>query len=300
MKGSPTLQPPMATVPSKNAVWQNPPSVWALTSGWEKSILALGSRQRSHSILRDSVKSHQDAYGHAIYDVYNGKYGYEVFQREDGYFGVVGGPQTYFQEYEQWPPHQKESVKHAFGRVLDVGCGACRHALYLQSKGMEVVGIDSSPLAIKVCKLRGVRHAKVLPITRVSSKLGTFDTILMMGTNFSLFENMKRARWLLRRFHAITHAGSVIIAESYDPYQSTEPCHLRYGKLNRKRGRMTGQLRVRIRYMTYATPWFDYLLVSQDEMKEILRGTGWQVQRFFDGDGPIYAVVIAKEPSTRG
>ena len=245
------------------------------------------------------MKNHQDAYGQAIYDVYKGKYGYEVFERDDGYFGVVGGPQTYFQEYKHWPLHQKEAVEHANGRVLDIGCGAGRHALYLQSKGMEVVGIDASPLAIKVCKLRGLRHARVLPITKVSSKLGTFDTILMMGTNFSLFENMKRARWLLRRFHAITHDGSVIIAESYDPHQSTEQCHLKYGKLNCRRGRMTGQLRVRIRYMTYATPWFDYLLVSQDEMKRILPGTGWQIQRFFDGEGSVYAAVIAKEQIAR-
>ena len=39
---------------------------------------------------------------------------------------------------------------------------------------------------------------------------------------------------------------------------------------------MGGQVRIRIRYKDYATPWFDYLLVSKKELAEILDGTGWQ------------------------
>ena len=57
---------------------------------------------------------------------------------------------------------------------------------------------------------------------------------------------------------------------------------------------MAGQLRLRIRYRTYATPWFDYLLVSKDEMRSILDGTGWQVARFIDSRGPAYVAVIEK------
>ncbi len=46
------------------------------------------------------------------------------------------------------------------GRVLDVGCGAGRHSLYLQKKGFDVLGIDVSPLAVKVCRLKGVKKLK--------------------------------------------------------------------------------------------------------------------------------------------
>jgi hypothetical protein len=87
-----------------------------------------------------------------------------------------------------------------------------------------------------------------------------------------------------------------IIAETRDPYGTDDPCHLAYHKLNRKRGRMSGQLRIRIRYKTYATPWFDYLLVSKDEMRAILDGTGWQVTRFMDTADPAYvAAIIGKQ-----
>jgi len=58
---------------------------------------------------------------------------------------------------------------------------------------------------------------------------------------------------------------------------------------------MPGQLRIRIRYRSYATPWFDYLLVSKLEMKEILQGTGWKVGRFIESKkSPAYIAILKK------
>ena len=57
----------------------------------------------------------------------------------------------------------------------------------------DVLGIDTSPLAVRVSKLRGVKRTRVMPVTKVTSRLGTFDTIVMFGNNFGLFESRKRA-----------------------------------------------------------------------------------------------------------
>jgi hypothetical protein len=199
-------------------------------------------------------------------------------------------------EYKDWSVHQKKALRFARGKVLDIGCGAGRHALYLQEKGLDVLGVDASPLAIKICKLRGLRKTKLLSITQLTRSLGTFDTMLMLGNTFGLFGSFGRARWLLKRFYRMTSDEARIIAETRDPYGTDDPCHLAYHKLNRKRGRMSGQLRIRIRYKTYATPWFDYLLVSKDEMRAILDGTGWQVTRFMDTADPAYvAAIIGKQ-----
>ena len=58
---------------------------------------------------------------------------------------------------------------------------------------------------------------------------------------------------------------------------------------------MTGQIRMRVCYQIYRSAWFDYLLVSRDEMKEILEGTGWRVKQFIDSPGSTYVAVIDKE-----
>jgi len=213
-------------------------------------------------------------------------------ERDDGYFSGSSGAKVYFSEYKEWPPHEKEAMKHVRGRVLDIGCGAGRHALYLQKKGFDVLGIDNSPLAIKVCKLRGLRKAKVVPIMQVNFRPGSFDTVLMLGGNFGLFGSFKRARRLLRKFYRITSDGAIIIAETNDPYKTDNPAHLDYHKFNRRRGRMSGQLRIRIRFEKYIGDWFDYLIVSKEEMKKIIEGTGWKIKRFIDSlKGPYIAII---------
>ena len=249
--------------------------------------------QRDLAVSKLTAK--EDGYGRAMWDYYHGRGGYEIAERDDGYVASSGGPVAYLAEYKNWPAHQKEAIKFARGKVLDVGCGAGRVALYLQQKGFDVTGIDVSPLAVKVCRLRGLKKARVMSVTQLTQKLGTFDTLIFYGNNFGLFGSFKRARWLLRRLRRMTSDRARIIAESNDPYQTEVSCHLAYHKLNRKRRRMSGQLRLRIRYQTYATPWFDYLLVSQEEMRKISAGTGWKVSRFIDSNGPAYVAVIEKE-----
>ena len=46
-----------------------------------------------------------------------------------------------------------------------------------------MVGIDISPLAVKTCRQRGVRDARLLDITGVDRRLGRFDTLVMFGNN---------------------------------------------------------------------------------------------------------------------
>ena len=238
----------------------------------------------------------QDAYGHLISDYHNGVEDFEIVEREDGLINANHlALHNYFAEYEDWAEHQKGTMAYATGRVLDLGCGAGRHSLYLQEQGHDALGTDNSPLAIETCQRRGLKHAVVTSITQLDSKIGTFDTILMMGHNFGLAGNYKRAKWLLRRFAAMTSGTAKIIAETMDPYETTDPGHLAYHQFNRDRGRMSGQLKLRVRYKKYATPWFDYLFVSQAEIEDILNGTPWQVEHYINpADTPTYVAILTK------
>ena len=240
------------------------------------------------------IAPHNDAFGQLLWDFHRGVSAEEIVEREDGWIGAAGGPGQYFQRYADWQNHEKKATRYVRGKVLDIGCGAGRHALYLQEKGFDVLGIDTSPLAVQVSKERGLKKTRVMSATQISSRLGRFDTLLMMGSNFGLFGNLKRARWLLRRFRNLTAANGRIIAESTDPYDTTRTCHLDYQRWNRKRGKFSCQLKIRIRYQTCRTPWFEYLKVSRDEMKTILEGTGWQVAQFIPETGSTYAAIIEK------
>ena len=242
------------------------------------------------------MKKLMDPFGHALYDYYRGQRRSAIVERDDGYVEGDFGMRPYFDGFQDWPRHERRALGLARGRVMDIGCGAGRVALYLQRQGLDVLGIDVSPLALKVARLRGLRHTKLISLTRLTARLGCFDTLLMFGNNFGLFENPTRARWLLRRFHRLTSAGGRIIAETLDPYKTTVSHHRAYQRRNRGRGRMSGQARIRVRYQRYATPYFDYLFVSKTELVALLRGTGWRVRRYFDAPGPNYIAVLEKTP----
>ena len=240
------------------------------------------------------MKTVQDAYGRAMLDFHFGGAASLLIERDDGYIDSDLPMAHYFAKYETWRPHERAAIKHATGRVLDIGCGAGRHSLYLQKRGLRVVAIDVSPGAIRACRLRGVKDARPCPIDEVNRRLGTFDTILMLGNNFGLFGSFAKARALLRRFYGLTSQTACIIAECLDPYDTSNPKHLSYHRMNRARGRMPGQLRLRARYQDYATPWFDYLFVSRQEMTKILNGTGWRISKTVAGRGPTYVAMIHK------
>jgi hypothetical protein len=235
-----------------------------------------------------------DPFGAALRDHVDGRFAQVMVERDDGYVDSSLDLATYFDTVRKWPPHQRTALRYVRGRVLDVGCGAGRHALYLQHRGHDVVGIDSSPGAVEVCRERGLEKVQVLSITSLSRFLGGFDTILMLGNNLGLLAGPRRASWLLKKMAGMTGTEARIIAETLDPYASADEAHLQYHAKNRKKGRMPGQARIRLRYRKHATPWFDYLLVSPKEMQEIVAGTGWEVTRTIPSSGPQYVAVLEK------
>jgi SAM-dependent methyltransferase len=235
----------------------------------------------------------QDAFGHMLYDHLAETPVDQIIERDDGLVEIDNGI-GYFSEFRAWPSCEKRAMRYVRGKVLDVGAGAGRCALHLQDRGHEVVCIDNSPLALEVCRLRGLRSTELVPLSEITPGLGVFDTVIMMGNNFGLFGSLEGARELLQRLDRITSSRGRIVAETMDVYQTGVPEHLSYQERNRKRGRMSGQIRLRARYRTYATPWFDYLMVSKEEMVDILDNTDWRITKFIDSDSPMYVAIIDK------
>ena len=238
----------------------------------------------------------QDAYGRALLAQYKtGEPTAEIVERDDGYIDTGADAGAYFEPYSRWPASERRLIRFARGRVLDIGCGAGRHSLYLQEQGFDVTGIDSSPGAVKVCKLRGLKKALVRPIAEVGRfKPASFDTVLMLGNNFGLFGSAAGTRRLLPKLARITTEDARILAGTRDPHLSTDPDHLQYQRRNRKRGRMPGQIRLRVRFGKLMSPWFDYLLVSPKEMESLLQGSAWQIDQLIGSGEPSYYAIIRK------
>jgi SAM-dependent methyltransferase len=237
----------------------------------------------------------QDAYGQQLLAQFNGKIPTaEFIEREDNYLDTGSDAGFYFSEYEQWAALERQAIERAQGRVLDIGCGAGRHSLHLQREGFDVTGVDNSPGAIKVCRLRGLKNALVRSLADVDAfGPNSFDTILMLGNNFGLFGDPENAKLILQKFARITSARAQIIAGTRNPYRTDSQEHVEYHELNRRRGRMPGQIRMRVRYGKAVGEWFDYLFVSPEEMREIVEDTDWRIREFIGaGEANYYAVIV--------
>jgi len=185
------------------------------------------------------------------------------------------------------------------GRVLDFGCGAGRVGLHLQSRGHEVVGIDVSPLAVRVARQRGLADVRLGTLDSAIRAEECFDTILLLGNNLGLLAGERPGRRLLGKLARIASDRGRILAGSYDPYDGASELARRYHERNRERGRMGGVERLRVRYRQYATPWYDVLFASREELAWLAEGTGWVASRFVDNGAGYVAVLDRADATTR-
>lgn len=230
-----------------------------------------------------------DAFGRALLDMVAGTPDPIVIERDDGLVGLDTLDYLVVRdERDQW------ALEHVRGRVLDIGAGAGRASLALQDRGHEVVALDVSRGAILACRQRGVREVYAGPVEQAAADgmAGTFDSALLLGNNLGLLRSPENASSFLAAVGHLLRPGGVIVGTSMDVHQTDKEAHLEYHERNRRRGRMAGQLTIRVRYQRLATDWFDYLMLSPAELADLAGSAGWRVSDL--RPGPLYAAVLER------
>lgn len=121
-----------------------------------------------------------------------------------------------FRPYNLMPNLEKKALQLAFGKVLDVGCGAGSHALSLQNdRNLNVTAVDLSPNAIKACALRGVQNCLVIDILNFETA-EKFDTILLLMNGTGIFETLEKTSTYLQKLKSLLAIGGQILIDSSD------------------------------------------------------------------------------------
>jgi len=120
-------------------------------------------------------------------------------------------------------------------RVLDLACGAGRHAILFAERGFEVIGVDLSKNLLEVA-LKNVEESK-LNINFIRSDIRNFmhnekfDLIVNLFTSFGYFRNdeenfviFKKASEMLKPegFFVFDYFNSVYLKENLIPYSCDE------------------------------------------------------------------------------
>jgi SAM-dependent methyltransferase len=119
-----------------------------------------------------------------------------------------------FRSYNEMPKLEKKALQLAKGKVLDIGCGAGSHSLYLQKKGFDVTSIDISENAIKACELRGLQNARVQNVLEVENE--KFDTIILLMNGTGIFRTLAKTANYLQKLKSLLNTNGQILIDSSD------------------------------------------------------------------------------------
>jgi ubiquinone/menaquinone biosynthesis C-methylase UbiE len=225
---------------------------------------------------------------------YRGEASTHHTERDDGHINEMDAT-MYFTTYEEWPEYEREAMLETRGKTLDVGLGAGRHSLWLQERGHEVMGIDLSPLAVEVSRLRGVKDAKVMDVTNMNFPDGYFDTVLMMGANLGIVGEIPEIRRVLASLDRVSKPDAIIIGSTRDPLKTENLAHLAYHEMNRRREKPPGLVRIRVNFRKVKGEWFDFLMMGDELLAEVLEPTNWKVSKIYGSEKSDYIAILSKK-----
>ena len=156
----------------------------------------------------------EDILGTALLDYQQGNYSedittYSSLDEEDQL------PLPYmFRSFKDMPKLEQKALKICQGEILDVGCGAGSHSLYLQNKGLSVTSLDTSLGAIEVSKQRGLKNTINENLFTYKGK--TFDTILILMNGVGLAGTLNGLEKFFAKLKSLLKTDGQILLDSSD------------------------------------------------------------------------------------
>lgn len=221
-----------------------------------------------------------DIFGTAIWEYFGGTSEAELLT----YLTLQGFDQPFqdslplaylFRSFRDMPPLERLALQLCRGKVLDVGCGAGSHSLYLQKQGLEVTALDSSPGAVATCIKRGIKDVVQLEVLNYRGT--NFDTILLLMNGIGLAGRLSRLPSFLGQLKKMLGTNGQILLDSSDiryMYQDDESSlfHLP------EEGPYYGEGEFTMEYKGKKSSKFPWLYLDQQRLKSEAEAVGLQVE----------------------
>jgi len=165
----------------------------------------------------------------------------------------------------------ERALRSAAGPVLDVGCGPGRHVLALARRGVVAVGVDISPLAVRMARRRGALVIEASIFDRLPGA-GHWGSALLLDGNIGIGG---RPAELLSRVGALLRPTGTIVVEVDPP------------------GVRSTEVRVRLEAPDAVSEWFPWARVCVDDLDRVARAGGFTVTECWDSDERWFAALEA-------
>ena len=118
-----------------------------------------------------------------------------------------------FRSFKEMPKLEQKALQLCKGDILDVGCGAGSHSLYLKEKGFNIKAIDISKGAVEVSKLRGLKHVELKALL---DETDHFDTILILMNGTGIFQELSQVSKYLNHLKSLLNPKGQLLIDSSD------------------------------------------------------------------------------------
>ena len=197
-----------------------------------------------------------------------------------------------FRSFKDMPKLERKALQLAKGKILDVGCGAGSHALYVQENNHDVLAIDISANAIETCKLRGVKNAQQIAILDLDEAL-KFDTIYLLMNGTGIFGKLKNIDQYLNKLkNLLTEKGQILIDSSDIVYMFDEDED--GGKWIPMYGDYYGELTFKVSYKGENEEAFDWLYLDYNTLQNACIAQNLNCELIMEGEHFDYLARITK------
>ena len=222
----------------------------------------------------------QDIYGQALLDYYEGNYTEDIIT-ETNLTEPDELPLPYlFRSFEEMPLVEQQALKASKGKVLDIGCGAGSHALWLQEQGLDVTAIDRSEGAVRVAQKRGLRKTKVSDL--LDWNQGGFDTLLLLMNGTGIFQTYEQVSKYLKHLKNLINPIGQILIDTSDLrflYDETEE-----GGIWVPGDRYYGELEFTMTYKGKTTETFPWLYLDESHFEHLAEKNGLKFEILARGE----------------
>ena len=198
---------------------------------------------------------------------------------------------TLFRTLDDMPPLEKEMLRLARGRVLDVGAGAGCHTLELMKRGLQTVAIDISEPSVQVMKERGIDARLINFFDETFCE--KFDTIIMAMNGIGIVGKIERLPMFFRSVKRLLAPNGQLLLDSSD---------LRY-LFEEEDGSFTvdlaagyyGEVDYEMRYKGIKGECFDWLYIDFETLSFYANEAGLLCEKCMDGEHYDYLARITSK-----
>lgn len=223
-----------------------------------------------------------DILGRAMLDYFHGNYTEDIITETTISEKDVLPLPYLFRDYDEMPLLEQKALDMSKGKVLDVGCGAGIHGLYLQNKrNLEVSSIDISQGAIETCKLRGLDNARVQDLFELKNE--SYDTVLLLMNGLGICGTLDRIDILLQHLRSLLNPGGQVLLDSSDIIYMYEGEEEEGVWLDPSQG-YYGQLQFTTHYKEESCEPFDWLYLDYNTLQNAAHNNGFNCELVQEGE----------------